>query len=203
MNYRNPQLIEELAAQYALGTLRGPARQRFEKLCLQDLSAMNALRRWEDRLAGLVSEVEPIKPPQHVWKNIQQRLGHTDKRRSGLLEALFGWMSGMRLATAAGVAAVVLAIGVVTFISIPQTEVMAVIANEQKVEQWRVEAPRNRAKLFITRLASLALDPNRDYELWALPDSGAAPVSLGLLPKGGKRDLQLSVAQRLALAGAS
>src|SRR5712675_2281809 len=151
MNYRNPQLIEELAAQYALGTLRGPARQRFEKLCLQDLSAMNALRRWEDRLAGLVSEVEPIKPPQHVWKNIQQRLGHTDKRRSGLLEALFGWMSGMRLATAAGVAAVVLAIGVVTFISIPQTEVMAVIANEQKVEQWRVEAPRNRAKLFITR----------------------------------------------------
>jgi anti-sigma-K factor RskA len=32
-------------------------------------------------------------------------------------------------------------------------------------------------------------------------DSARPPVSLGLLPKNGKRELQLTDAQRLALAG--
>lgn len=32
MNYRNPERIDRLAAEYALGTLRGPARRRFERL---------------------------------------------------------------------------------------------------------------------------------------------------------------------------
>jgi anti-sigma-K factor RskA len=44
------------------------------------------------------------------------------------------------------------------------------------------------------------LDPARAYELWALPGSGAAPVSLGLMPKTGRSTLQLNDAQRLALS---
>jgi len=203
MNHRNPQLLDELAAQYALGTLRGRARERFEKICAEEPAAMTALRRWEDRLIGLISEVQPVKPPPQVWKRVQQRLGHAQQRRSGVFETLFGRLSGAKLAAAAGIAAIALAIGVVTYVSVPQTEMIAAIPNEQKVEQWKVEATKDRAKLSITRSASLALDPNRDYELWALPDSGAAPVSLGLMPKNGKRDLLLTAAQRLALAGAS
>ena len=30
MNYQRPELIDRLASEYVLGTLRGPARQRFE-----------------------------------------------------------------------------------------------------------------------------------------------------------------------------
>jgi len=44
------------------------------------------------------------------------------------------------------------------------------------------------------------LDPARAYELWALPGAGAAPVSLGLMPKSGRGTLQLNDAQRLALS---
>ena len=32
MDYANPQLADQLAASYAAGTLRGPARRRFEAL---------------------------------------------------------------------------------------------------------------------------------------------------------------------------
>ena len=49
MKYRNRALMEELAAQYVIGTLRGPARRRFERLCDQDLDMLIAVQRWEDR----------------------------------------------------------------------------------------------------------------------------------------------------------
>lgn len=197
MNYRNPQLLDELAAQYALGTLRGPARQRFENLCRQEPDASAALHRWEDRLVGLMSEVKPVAPPAHVWKAVQKRLGHSNAERRGIFEMLFGWMSRPQLAMIAGAAAIVLTVAVVTYVSNPQLQPIATI------DQWSVEAPKDHAKLTIARLATVGLEANSDYELWALPDSGGAPVSLGLMPKNGKRDLQLNASQRLALAGAS
>jgi anti-sigma-K factor RskA len=202
MNYRNPQLLDELAAQYVIGTLRGRARKRFHDICQRQSEAMSALHRWEDRLLGLMNEVKPVKPPTRVWQDIQRRLGH-GRERIGLFETFLAWRGRSRLALAAGIAAIALSVAVVTYISIPQTQLMATIQNEQQAEQWRVEASKDRAKLSISRSATLALESNRDYELWALPDSGSAPVSLGLMPKRGKRELQLSVAQRLALAGAS
>lgn len=202
MNYQNAQLLDELAAQYALGTLRGAARSRFEKLCQREPAAMSALNRWEDRLVGLMSEVKPVAPPAAVWTKIKKRLGHGAKEeRSGILATLFGWFDRTQLAVAAGVAALALTITVVTYVSTPQTIVMAEIVNEQKTSEWRVETVKDRAKLVITRSANVALDTNKDYELWALLDSGAAPVSLGLLPKNGKREIELTAAQRTALAG--
>jgi anti-sigma-K factor RskA len=204
MNYQGPQLLDELAAQYALGTLRGSARQRFERLCRSEPAALIALHRWEDRLVGLMTEIKPVQPPQAVWQKVRQRLGHGGhEERDGVFGKLFGWWSRSQLAMAVGLAAIALTIAVVTYVSIPQSQLLATIANEQQTALWRVEAVKDRAKLVVTRSANAALDPNRDYELWALLDSGAAPVSLGLLPKNGARDLQLSAAQPLALGGAS
>jgi anti-sigma-K factor RskA len=202
MNYRNPQLLDELAAQYALGTLRGSARSRFEKLCRNEPAAMSALHRWEDRLVGLLSEVKPVAPPAAVWTKIQKRLSYGARpERSGILATLFGWFDRSQLAMAAGVAALALTIAVVTYVSTPQTQLMAEIVNEQKAPEWRVETVKDRAKLVVTRSANIALDASKDYELWALLDSGAAPVSLGLLPKTGRREIELTIAQRTALAG--
>lgn len=199
MNYRNPQLIDELAAHYALGTLRGAARVRFERLCRQSLPALNAVHRWEDRLLGLAREIEPVTPSPTVWKAVQRRLGH------GRIEQPSGWFSWLnkaQLAFAASVATLALGFAIWTVMNTSAPATVATFTDQQS-EQWRIEAQADHEKLVVTRLASLALDASRDYELWALPDSGGAPVSLGLMPKSGKRDLELNLNQRNALAGAS
>jgi len=199
MNYRNPQLLDELAAQFALGTLRGPARQRFERICQQTPAALQAVHRWEDRLFGLAREIKPVAPPASVLKNVRARLGH---ERAPERSGFFGWWTRTQLALAASIATAVVAVGAWMLVTTQQTQLLATFA-EQQSELWRVEAPSDRERLVITRSASLPLEANRDYELWALPDSGAPPVSLGLMPKTGTRDLSLNDAQRLALAGAS
>jgi len=50
MDYGRPDLADRLAAEYVTGTLRGPARRRFEQLVPAHPALRAAVRRWESRL---------------------------------------------------------------------------------------------------------------------------------------------------------
>lgn len=199
MNYQNRTLIEELAAQYAIGTLRGPARRRFERLCQQDITALIAVRRWEDRLVDLASAITPVRPPASVWRGIQQRLRRDTIAGRGAVPG--GWNRN-QWAMAAGVAMLAVAVTLWMLFSSPATQLIATIADQQQTQLWRIEASSDRQELHIATSAVLRPDASHAYELWALPESGAAPVSLGLMPQSGKLALQLNRTQRLALASA-
>jgi anti-sigma-K factor RskA len=85
MNYeRNPELIERLAAQYALGTLRGRARLRFARLARENAAVARALREWENRLGPMSLAVAEVRPHRRVWKAIQARLPESGGRWDSL-----------------------------------------------------------------------------------------------------------------------
>lgn len=63
MNYERPELIDRLAAQYALGSLRGPARVRFERLIAASAAVRRRVGHWERRLAPIAYGLPPVKPP--------------------------------------------------------------------------------------------------------------------------------------------
>ena len=68
---QNPSLIEQLAASYALGTLRGGARRRFEQLARAHAPMRAAALIWQGRLAS-VAELQPqAAPSPAVWKRIE------------------------------------------------------------------------------------------------------------------------------------
>lgn len=68
---QNPSLVEQLAASYALGTLRGGARRRFEELARTHASVRAAALIWQGRLAS-VAELQPhAAPSPAVWKRIE------------------------------------------------------------------------------------------------------------------------------------
>jgi Uncharacterized protein conserved in bacteria len=197
MNYQHPQLLDELAAQYVLGTLRGPARRRFERYCAGNVAALHAVRRWEDRLVDMVAGVVPVAPSALVWERIKFRI-----RRDRALRPKRGLagLGNWRFAVAAGIAALAIAIGVWTGFGPGSMQPVAEIVDQQQGQLWNIEAPRKRDELRVVAAADLKLDPARAYELWALPGEGAAPVSLGLMPKSGRDTLELNDAQRLAVS---
>lgn len=197
MNYQRPQLLDELAAQYVLGTLRGPARRRFERYCKTNATALHAVRRWEDRLVDLLANVVPVAPSALVWDRIKFRV----RREHGLRPTKpFATLTNWRFAAAAGIAALAIAFGVWTGFGPGGSQPLAEFRDQQQTQMWLIEAPRGRGELRISTAANIALDPARAYELWALPGAGAAPVSLGLMPKSGGSTLELNDAQRLALS---
>ena len=121
MKYDNPKLRQMLAAEYVLGTLRGRARRRFERLARGDAAVRSEIRFWESRLAGLAAGMEPKSPPPSVWLSLQHKIETarpvvTPIRRplpppvqkADVAPPASPWRIVAGLATAAGVAAAVL-----------------------------------------------------------------------------------------------
>ena len=197
MNYQRPQLIEELAAQYVLGTLRGPARRRFERYCKHNATrCMQCVAGKIDSSICLRTSC-PSRLRRWCGTASSSAFGATSALRPKRVFATFG---NWRFAAAAGIAALAIAFGMWTGFGPGSSEPVASIWSQQQGQLWSIEAPRNRGELRVAATDNLALDPARAYELWALPGDGAAPVSLGLMPKSGRSTLQLNDAQRVALS---
>lgn len=68
---RHPELLERLAAAYALGTLRGGARRRLETLAREHATVRAAVLVWQGRWAGLTELQPEQEPPPAVWVRIR------------------------------------------------------------------------------------------------------------------------------------
>lgn len=74
MKIDDANIRRELAADYVLGTMRGRARQRFERLVRDDLRFCGAVSWWEERLFPLLGNPAPAAPPEHVLDALEQRI---------------------------------------------------------------------------------------------------------------------------------
>lgn len=73
--YQNPDVFEPLAMAYALGTLRGRARERFKKLMAQHFYLRVVAEAYEQQFAGLVGLLPPQEPSPEVWRRLEAELG--------------------------------------------------------------------------------------------------------------------------------
>jgi anti-sigma-K factor RskA len=192
MKSANRELVDRLAAEYVLGTLRGRARRRFERWLLSpQVGAL--VTAWEDRLAGLEPQLKGVTPPASAWRGIENRLELRKLRRAPLAR----W-----LAVAASVAFFAM-IAVFALRQVPPdvTQKAFIQADAQTI-YWRVELLGDNEELSLHVHQVHDLPAGKSHELWVIPASGGAPVSLGLLPHTGDHHRVLTASQRAALAGA-
>src|SRR6218665_3184410 len=100
MDYSRPLLAERLAAEYALGTLRGPARRRFERLLPAHPALADAVQAWQQRLQPLAGPVAPVAPPPQVWAAVQRRLFGAPTPAPGWWQRLGLWQGFAGVAVA-------------------------------------------------------------------------------------------------------
>ncbi len=67
---QHPELLDRLAANYALGTLRGGARRRFEALARDHATVRAAALVWQTRWSGLTELQQGAEPAPAVWTRI-------------------------------------------------------------------------------------------------------------------------------------
>ena len=72
--HQNPDLLDRLAGAFALGTLRGGARRRFEALARQHAPVRVAALIWQTRIASLNELQPPHAPPPAAWRRIDNLL---------------------------------------------------------------------------------------------------------------------------------
>jgi len=188
MNYEQTRMKEQLAGAYVVGTLRGSARSRFERLCVASQGLRAAVRHWEDQLMPLLPDLVPVTPSARVWEYISQRTSSRVAGRRG------SW----RWALVAGLALSVLAIVSIRLIY-PPFQVAAAVGQDKVHPLWEVSRSKDSTSLVVRALQPVSSNPRLAYELWALPRGGKPPVSLGLLPRTGRIERDLNASQRTAL----
>ena len=73
--YHHPQLVDQLASAYVLGTLQGRARRRFEALMQSRPAMARAVDDWTWRLGPLMTTLPSVEPSPAVWQQIAQQAG--------------------------------------------------------------------------------------------------------------------------------
>ncbi len=197
MNYLKEERLNALAAEYVVGTLRGKARTRYQKLMMQYQAVSDATAQWEQYLTGFAETLPPVTPPANVWESIQIKLGHKAANDAGIAtgvntpsdsgqvldlekEKQKRWKNLSFLSTAA---ALVLAVLLFVMQPIPAPEVshIAVVNDADNTPLWVIEVSDETMNVKVTD-AFVAL-ADKDYELWMVPANGEAPISLGLMPE--------------------
>lgn len=179
---KHPDLLDRLASSYALGTLRGGARRRFESLAREQAPVRAAALIWQSRLASM-NELQPQSSPDPaVWVRIDNLL-RGEQQAQALHKArqaaehqeqtvstrLGGWLQSLLLWRSAAAAGALTAVFTLV--------ISATLRDQMGVEIQQLQA-------------SLRATPQIDYVAVLADDKSAASMLVTFDPKNNKLTLQ-------------
>lgn len=205
----HPERLDRLAAAYALGSLRGGARRRFETLARSEPAVRAAALTWQARVSGMTELQIASEAPPVVWTRIHNAIAaDQDQRRMAAARATSsskgqqGWWHNLVWWRSAGFAGVLtLLIAVITLgglrtellsktmqiaaleqqlLATPEVRYVAVLNDDQASPAVLVTFDPKNQRLSLQRVGSFQEAADRSLQLWALPPAGA-PRSLGVL----------------------
>jgi anti-sigma-K factor RskA len=209
MNVLLPERLDALARAYALGTLAGPARRRFERVVRLEPAAAAAVNQWLQRLSVLELGAMPKQPPESTWRSLEQRLFPVTARHAAASAAppskgAPGWLSALLSgrtlggALAGALLCVVLLrnqpglIGMEPFVdTLPASYVGLLLDNAGKPTML-ASSRRQGLQLTMKMLQPLSIPAGHVAQLWALPKDGGAAFPVGTVPD--KRSAQITLA---------
>lgn len=204
MNYERPELLDKLAAEYVLGTLRGQARRRFERLSHRSQNVRMAVAAWNGRLHSLAQSIPEIAPPARVWQRIATRI---DVRHAAVRTWRMPWLrtlTHISLGLFIGIGIVKLA--PTSFVSLdelaqteqalPQSYIGLLLDRDGKATVL-ASSTRHGKRLTLKILKPIAVPDEQTLVLWALPRDVSGqmlpPMRIGTIPAAkGKGELMLT-----------
>lgn len=187
--YRNPSAIEQLAAAYVAGTLRGRARRRFETAMQTRPELVAAVNEWTRRLGPLHAALAEEAPSAALWARIAKQTIH----RSVPAAAPSWWR---RLLAPAPAGALV--VGLLVGVSLPLvwqaqesyrrgTELpdsyVGVLATPQGQPGLIVSSLRQGRKVDIKQVTPVAVPAGQTLYLWRIDKAGVV-TPVGPVPQG-------------------
>jgi len=197
VNLLQPDRLDRLAREYALGTLHGGARRRFERLLREAPLTMRVVSAWQERLGLLADSVPAVQPREQVWQALQQRL-FAQPARVGWWQRLQSWLAPPVLGgVLAGVLVATIALrlepqwlGLEPRVeALPQSYV-GLLVNDAGQAALLASSRRHGRSISVKLLQPLEVPAGQVARLWALPREGQ-PFLVGQVPARGSATLPL------------
>ena len=176
-----------LAAEYALGSLDLADMREAEATAARDPAFAAEVAFWQRRLHPLSRAVPPVQPPAALW----QRLALATGIEAAPLPRAAPVRRAGRFWPAATAASLALAACLALFAFLPRppapgaepARFAAALAPLSTPARFLAETQAD-GSITVTALDPAAAPAGRDFQLWALPQGAAVPVSLGVLTPG-------------------
>ena len=194
MDYSRRELADRLAAEYVLGTLRGPARRRMQALLPAHANLRAAVHGWEQRLLPLAEQVPAVVPRPVVLQRLQARLFG----ERAVPPAPGAWWQRLALWQAFSAVATAGVVGLAVLQALPQPDrppIVVVLAANDGAGAGVIPASfvaslsADGGTLVLKPVKVPTIDAARALELWAVPATGA-PRSLGLVSANSGATIQ-------------
>ncbi len=181
--HRSPELLDRLAAEYALGTLCGGARRRFEAVMNTHHEVARAAARWDARFLPLADTLPAADPGNALWTRIEHRvLGRPAPARP--------WWRRLLSPAPAGA----LAFGMMLGLGLPLLQPLWTAEQAQLPESYvgvlatpdgrpgLIVASRRQGRILDLKVVNAtAVPPGRSAVLWTI-DAQGHPRPIGKLP---------------------
>ena len=169
--------LNDLAGEYVLGTLAGAERAAFEARLRTDAAAQRAVAQWASHLQPLADGVTPAIPSPDLWQRIQREVGLPTRPNMRAP----AWIAAAAAAVLVGIAFLF-----PDLIFPPQVSAVATLAPQGGEAAFVISVLDDQKKL-VVQAAQVDAVPDKSYELWCVPPSGA-PISLGVVEAKGETE---------------
>jgi anti-sigma-K factor RskA len=168
-----------LAAEYALGVMRGAERNAFAARIAAEPALAAKLREWDEHFVQFADGIGPVAPPSALQANLQTRLFGKAEAAPSFWNSLTLWR-GLAFASFAALLALSTYNAQMTVEPPAGAALVAQVAGEANAVTLAAYYDEAKGELRLNRVAG---DPasGRSFELWLIAGQDA-PVSLGVLP---------------------
>jgi len=193
--YQNPEIFEQLAIEYAVGSMQGRARKRFEALMDTHFYLRAVVDAYENKFASLVELLPDAKPSNKVWKNIENHIksSQPQEERSPWWQTSF-FKQGFGIAAMAVVVSAVLLLNPMTLTptATATSSYSAVLESNSNVPMAVTKIQKSNMKLSVDIMKEVYVPDNMELTLWCHPKGGGMPMKMGIISKAGKTEIKIS-----------
>jgi len=199
--YQNPEVFEQLAIEYAVGSLHGRARKRFEVLMDTHFYLQAVVDAYEHKFANLVELLPEEQPSDRVWKGIDAHIkAASNSSKQTIQENKTPWWKTTFSKQGFGLAFMALVIMGALFLN-PMTggpvatAYSAVMESDNNETMAVTKVLQSDMKLSIDIMKPMKIDENMELTLWCHPKNGGMPMKMGTVSASGKTDIKISKAE--------
>jgi anti-sigma-K factor RskA len=185
-----------LAAEYALGLLRGSVRDAFARRVQSDPALAATVRQWDEQFSNFADDIAEVEAPSSIEAALDKRL-FGDAAKAPLWYSLNFWRG---LAIASLVTAVSLGLWTLQRpVEKDSPALVAQVAGEAKAVTLVAYYDTAKGELRLNRTTGEAA-AGRVFQLWLIAGQDA-PVSLGVLPADAATRITVPAALRAKFTG--
>ena len=198
--YQNPEVFELLAMEYAVGSLQGRARERFEVLMDTHFYLRATVDAYEVKFANLVELLPEKKPSDTVWNNIQSHIKESAVESPQEEKAKWWQTSFFKQGFGMAMMAMIVSAAFILDPSRPTSVGEGVVASYTAAMEYDqsgkpiavTKIQKSDMKLTIDIMKPMTIADGMELTLWCNPKLGGKPMKMGTISKTGVTELSIS-----------